>query len=505
MGSRPIRKILIANRGEIALRIIRTCREMQIATVAVYSEADRGAPHVAAADEAALIGPPPSRESYLAMDRILEAAARSGADAIHPGYGFLSENGLFARRVAEEGLIFIGPRPETILAMGDKTAARSLMRAAGVPIVPGTEDAVRSVEEVEQFCAQHGFPVLLKAAAGGGGKGMRIVRSATDVRAALSAARSEALSAFGDDRVYAEVYLEGPRHIEFQIVADREGHAIHLGERECSIQRRHQKVVEETPSVLLDAALREAMGEAAVKAARACAYENAGTIEFMVDSRRRFYFLEMNTRLQVEHPVTELRTGIDLVALQIGIAQGDPLPMTQDQVRFNGHALECRICAEDVENDFLPATGRILHLKAPSGPGVREDRGVSPGGEISIYYDPMIAKLIVWAPDRAGAIARMSRALGEYELLGVPTNIPLCRFVVDHPLFAAGDFTTHFIGEHFTPEKLRRQDEQHDVYVAAAAVCARLENERASRGAVSPSPAVGGKWRSKRADFMRGQ
>jgi acetyl-CoA carboxylase biotin carboxylase subunit len=500
----PIRKILIANRGEIALRIMRTCREMGIRTVAVYSEADRAAGHVMAADEAICIGPPPSRESYLSSEKIIAAAQRAGADAIHPGYGFLSENAAFAGAVAAAGLVFIGPRAESIAAMGDKTAARKLVRAAGVPVVPGSDDAVRSVADVEKFCSKHGFPVLLKAAAGGGGKGMRVVQKAGELEGAFAGAQSEARSAFGDDRIYIEKYLEGPRHVEIQILADRRGNTVHLGERECTIQRRHQKVIEETPSVIVNESMRAAMGKTAVMAAKACGYENAGTIEFLVDRERKFYFLEMNTRLQVEHPVTELRTGLDLVALQIRIARGEDLPLRQEDVVLRGHAIECRICAEDVENNFLPSTGRILHLKSPSGPGIREDRGVEQGGEIPIYYDSMIGKIAVWAPDRPAALARMARALREYELLGVTTNIPLCRFVIGHPKFAAGEFTTNFIQEEFFPEALHREDEALEV--AAAAVSAFMASEElqpppgSSNG--TPPPA-GTRWRMARNDLLR--
>jgi acetyl-CoA carboxylase biotin carboxylase subunit len=499
----PLRKILIANRGEIALRVMRTCREMGIASVAVYSEADRLAPHVSAADEAYCIGPPPSRESYLRMDTIIETALRSGADAIHPGYGFLSENAAFARKVKEAGLVFIGPRAESIAAMGDKTAARALVKAAGVPTVPGTDGAVRDIREAEGFCRQYGYPVLLKAAAGGGGKGMRVVKQAADLGPFFLAASSEARSAFGDDRVYVEKYLEDPRHIEFQIFADHAGNTVHLGERECSIQRRHQKVIEETPSVLVDETMRRMMGETAVNAARACGYENAGTIEFLVDRNRDFFFLEMNTRLQVEHPVTELRTGLDLVALQIKVASGELLPFRQEDVTFRGHAIECRICAEDVENNYLPSTGRITHLRPPAGPGIREDRGVDEGGEVSRYYDPMIAKLAVWGADRPAAIARMQRALREYELLGVVSNIPLCMFVMEHPDFASGNFTTHFLEEKFDPRALRPSDPAVDIAVAAASAWLADEGREEvppARDGVAPTA---GRWRRLREEGMR--
>lgn len=503
-AARPIRKILIANRGEIALRVMRTCREMDIRTVAVYSEADRDARHVMAADEAFCIGPPPSRESYLVSEKIIGAALRAGADAIHPGYGFLSENAAFAGAVAAAGLVFIGPRAESIAAMGDKTAARKLVRSAGVPVVPGSDEAARGIPEVEEFCARYGYPILLKAAAGGGGKGMRIVREPAGLQAAFAGAQSEARSAFGDERIYVEKYIEGPRHVEIQILADRRGYTVHLGERECTIQRRHQKVIEETPSVIVNEAMRTAMGNTAVMAAKACGYENAGTIEFLVDRDRTFYFLEMNTRLQVEHPVTELRTGLDLVALQIRIAGGENLPFRQKDVTLRGHAIECRICAEDVENNFLPSTGRILHLKTPSGPGIREDRGVEQGGEIPVFYDSMIGKLAVWAPDRATALARMSRALQEYELLGVATNISLCRYVIGHPKFAAGDFTTNFIDEEFLPGALHQENEALEC--AAAAVGASLiaaELQAPPGSANGTHPAADRHWRMARNDLFR--
>jgi acetyl-CoA carboxylase biotin carboxylase subunit len=450
--TRPLRSVLIANRGEIAVRIIRTCRELGIRTIAVYSDADRTMPHVLMADAAYRLGPPPSRESYLLMDGLIEIARSSGADAVHPGYGFLSENATFAARVEEAGLIWIGPPAAAIRAMGDKTAARTLMTQAGVPTVPGTDGPVATLDEARAFCDRAGFPVLIKAAAGGGGKGMRIVRRTEEIASSLEQARSEARSAFGDERVYIERYLDEPRHIEFQILADAHGNVIHLGERECSIQRRHQKVIEESPSVLLDADLRRTMGETAVKAARACGYVNAGTIEFLVDRECRFYFLEMNTRLQVEHPVTELRTGLDLVKLQLGIAAGEPLRITQEDVAFNGHAIECRICAEDPRNGFLPSTGRLTKLRTPAGPGIREDRGIAEGDEVTVYYDPMMAKLIGWAPDRNTAIERMLRALSEYVVEGVATNIAVCDFVLRHPSFREGSFDTGFLQRWYHPE-----------------------------------------------------
>jgi len=495
-----IRKILIANRGEIALRIIRTCREMGIATVAVYSEADRTSPHVLAADEALPIGPAPSRESYLRIDRILEAASASGADAVHPGYGFLSENPLFAQAVADARLVFIGPSAGAIRSMGDKTAARALAAGAGVPTVPGTPGAVRDGADARDFCARHGYPVLVKAAAGGGGKGMRIVRSGSDLEGALRAAASEARSAFGDERVFLEKYFEEPRHIEIQILADARGNAVHLGERECSIQRRHQKVIEESPSVAVDEEMRRRMGETALSVARSCRYLNAGTVEFLVDGEKNFYFLEMNTRLQVEHPVTELRTGLDLVELQIRVAAGEELPLRQEDVAFRGHAIECRICAEDPSNNFLPSTGRIVHLRTPSGPGVRDDRGIDEGGEVSVYYDPMLAKLIAWGPTREGAIRRLVRALREYEVLGVKTNISLCLFVLEHPDFRSGEISTHFLQSHWRPEP--DGDGCAGEERAAAAVCALIAAGAAPRAAHAASGES--RWKEKRRDFLRG-
>lgn len=445
----PIQTLLVANRGEIAVRVLRTCREMGVRTIAVYSDADRLMPHVLMADEAYRLGPAPARESYLRMDRILEIAKDTGADAIHPGYGFLSENPDFADMVTAAGIRFVGPPGAAIRAMGDKTAARALMREAGVPTVPGTDGPVHGLDDAERFCAEAGFPVLIKAAAGGGGKGMRVVQRHEDLRSALEQAESEARSSFGDARVYIERYLDQPRHIEFQILADVHGNCIHLGERECSIQRRHQKVVEETPSVVLDDMMRLRMGETAVRAARACGYVNAGTIEFLVDASRNFYFLEMNTRLQVEHPVTELRTGLDLVREQLLITGGEPLALSQEDVVFRGHAIECRICAEDPASGFLPSTGTIRRLRPAQGPGVRDDRGIEEGGEVSVYYDPLIAKVVVWAQDRPLAIARMERALHEYEIVGVTTNIPVCTFVMRHPAFRAGTFDTGFIRRYY--------------------------------------------------------
>ncbi|MDZ7399369.1 MAG: acetyl-CoA carboxylase biotin carboxylase subunit [candidate division KSB1 bacterium] len=441
------KKILIANRGEIAIRIMRTCRELGIATVAVYSEVDRTAQHVRYADEAYLLGPAPATESYLVMEKIIEAAKKSQAQAIHPGYGFLAENPEFASLVNDSGLIFIGPEPETIRLLGDKMAARAAMIRAGVPIVPGMKQAITSVAEAQKIAEEIGYPILLKAAAGGGGKGMRIVHRPDEMAQLFKMASSEAKSAFGDDRIYIEKYLEKPRHVEIQIIADQHGHVVHLGERECSIQRRHQKVIEESPSPIVDPEMRQRMGETAVKAARAANYTNAGTVEFLVDQNKNFYFLEVNTRLQVEHPVTEMVTGIDLAKEQIRIAAGEPLSFSQQDVQWRGAAIECRIYAEDSENNFLPSIGKIQSYREPQGIGVRVDSGLAKGDSVSMYYDPLISKLITWGRDRHEAIQRMKRALDEYVISGVQTVIPFHKQVMIHPDFVTGNLSTHFIDE----------------------------------------------------------
>ena len=441
------KKILIANRGEIAIRIMRACREMGIATVAVYSEVDRTAQHVRYADEAYLLGAAPATESYLVMEKIIEAAKASHAEAIHPGYGFLAENSGFAQLVKENDLVFIGPDPGTIQLLGDKMAAREAMIKAGVPIVPGVKHAISSATEAQRIADEIGYPILLKAAAGGGGKGMRIVRNQDDISQLFKMARSEAKSAFGDDRIYIEKYLEKPRHIEFQIMADQHGNVVHLGERECSIQRRHQKVIEESPSPIVDPKMRQRMGETAVKAARAANYANAGTVEFLVDQHKNFYFLEVNTRLQVEHPVTEMVTGIDLAKEQIRIAAGEPLSFRQDEIQWRGAAIECRIYAEDPENNFLPSIGKIQSYREPNGIGIRVDSGLAKGDSVSMFYDPMISKLITWGRDRNEAIERMRRALDEYVISGVQTVIPFHKQVMNHPDFIAGNISTHFIDE----------------------------------------------------------
>ena len=479
VSTRPIETVLVANRGEIAVRVLRTCHERGLRTVAVYSTPDRRAPHVRLADEAYHIGPAEAAQSYLDQEAILEGAARSGADAIHPGYGFLSENAAFAEACAEAGVHFIGPPPEAIRAMGDKTAARQLMKEAGVPMAPGTTDAVASTEEGEEIAAEIGYPVLIKAAAGGGGKGMRIVHEPENFAGAMDRAQGEAESSFGDGRVFIEKYIEEPRHIEFQILADHHGNTIHLFERECSIQRRHQKVIEEAPSSVLTPAVRKEMGEAAVAAAESCGYRNAGTVEFLVDKDLNYYFMEMNTRLQVEHPVTEWVTGVDLVAEQIRVAQGEALGYSTDDLSIDGHAVESRVYAEDPASNFLPDPGALKRHAAPSGFGVRVDAGVEEGGEVLIHYDPMISKLTTWGRDRTAALDRMIRALDEYEVAGMATTIPFCRFAMRHEGFRAGDFTTHFVDEQFDPEALVVEDPERDELAALAATLYYAQTQEA--------------------------
>lgn len=440
------RKILIANRGEIAVRVIRACRDLNISPIAVYSEADADALHVRMADEAYCIGPPSSAESYLDISKIIDVATRSHAEAIHPGYGFLAENSAFARAVTEGGLVFIGPTAEAMEIMGSKTNARRAAIATGAPVVPGTTDALKDFEEAQTTADELGYPVMLKAAAGGGGKGMRQVGADSELRSAFEGAQSEAASAFGNSEIYLEKVVEKPRHIEIQIFADQHGNFVHLGERECSIQRRHQKVIEECPSPINDDDLRQRMGATAIKIARAVNYVGAGTVEFLFsDKTREFYFLEMNTRLQVEHPVTELVTGLDLVREQINVADGGELSFTQQDVSWRGHAIECRVYAEDPENNFLPSPGRISFLRVPAGPGIRDDSGVTEGDEVSIYYDPMISKLAAWGRTRPEAIDRMRRALDEYAVGGIKTTLPFFREIVRDEEFIAGQLDTGFI------------------------------------------------------------
>lgn len=442
------RKILIANRGEIAVRVIRACRELKIATVAVYSEADAQALHVRLADEAWLLGPASAAESYLCTDKLLEIIQASGADAVHPGYGFLSENADFARDLQAAGVTLIGPSPEAMTLMGSKIASKETMVAAGVPTVPGYYGENQSLTMLQAQALEIGFPLLVKASAGGGGKGMRVVHQLEELEAALAAAKREALNAFGDDAVFLERYFEKVRHIEFQILADHHGDCVHVFERECSIQRRHQKIVEESPSTALNPELRAQMGAAAVKAAQAVNYTNAGTVEMLLDDQNRFYFLEMNTRLQVEHPVTEMISGLDLVKEQIKIAAGQPLGFNQQDLHSRGHAIEVRVYAEDPDKNFMPTTGTISYLKEPQGYGIRVDSALYPGYEVSPYYDPMLAKLVVWGQDRAEAIDRLQQALKNYVLLGLKTNLAYLIRVISHPAFAAGDTFTQFIGRY---------------------------------------------------------
>jgi acetyl-CoA carboxylase biotin carboxylase subunit len=475
-------KVLIANRGEIAIRVIRACRDLGIRSVAVFSDADRGALHVRLADEAYHIGPPPSSESYLVIEKIIDVAKKSGAEAIHPGYGFLAENAKFARACEDAGIVFIGPPPDAIEMMGDKMAARKAMIAANVPVVPGTEKAVEQEQQAIDTAKEIGFPILIKAAAGGGGKGMRIVAEESEIKSGVRGARSEAKSAFGDGRIYIEKYLDRPRHIEIQVIADTHGNCVYLGERECSIQRRHQKVIEEAPSPLVDEAMRKKMGEAAVAAARAAGYVNAGTVEFLADQEKNFYFLEVNTRLQVEHPVTELITGIDLAVEQIRVASGEKLSFGQEDVRIRGHAIECRIYAEDPSSGFLPSTGLLRSYQEPSGPGIRVDSGVYEGAEISVFYDPMISKLLSYGKDRKQAIDRMLRALEEYRISGVANNIEFHKDILVHPEFIAGNLSTHFIDEYYRPA----EETISGIEEAAAVIAALTEHEARNKLTLSP-------------------
>jgi acetyl-CoA carboxylase biotin carboxylase subunit len=492
VSARRFGKLLVANRGEIAVRVVRACREMGIASVAVYSEADRAALHVRLADEAVAIGPAPSRESYLRIDRVLEAAQATGAEAVHPGYGFLAVNPQFARACEKAGLVFVGPRSETIALMGEKTSARREAVAAGVPVVPGTLEPAGDEDTIAREADRIGYPVMLKAAAGGGGKGLRLVRTPSALPSALARARSEATGAFGDDRVYLEKAIERPRHVEVQVLADHQGNVVHLFERECSIQRRHQKVVEESPSPALTPELRRRMGELAVALARRTGYVNAGTLEFLVGEDREPCFLEMNTRLQVEHPVTEMVTGLDLVKLQIRVAQGEPLPLRQADVVQRGHAIECRVYAEDPDAGFLPSPGRIETLRVPGGPGVRDDSGVYEGWEVPIHYDPLVSKLVVWAESREEAIQRMRRAVAEYRVVGIRTTLPLFARVLASPAFVAGDFDTSFL-DTALEAKAAGNPRRVEVAVAAAAIRA-FEERRASR--VEPGGGGAPAWRA---------
>ena len=505
-----INKVLIANRGEIAVRIIRACREMGIACVAVYSDVDRAALHVSKADEAYHIGPAAATESYLNGEKIIAVARRCGADAIHPGYGFLSENAGFARACAHAGIKFIGPPPSAMEVMGSKTRARQAVQAAGVPCVPGSAKGL-SLAETQEMAAKIGFPVMIKAAAGGGGKGMRLVRSATELPAAFETARSEAQRAFNDGELYLEKLIENPRHIEIQVLGDEHGNLVYLGERECSVQRRHQKVVEEAPSAIVDEDLRRRIGHVAVQAAKSAGYANAGTVEFLVDSNRDFFFLEMNTRLQVEHPITELVTGLDLVHLQLRIASGEELPFGQEDVRIRGHAIECRIYAEDPDNNFFPSPGKITRLLQPSGPGIREDAGVYEGWTVPLDYDPMLSKLIAYASDRMAAMARMRRALDEYFISGIKTNLSLFRRILENPDFAAARIDTGFLdrmlatngGKDAPPDSL-----QEIAAISAALFVATSSSRNGMNGGsrvTAEKPSSSGWKRAARTEALRGE
>ncbi|MDG1779604.1 MAG: acetyl-CoA carboxylase biotin carboxylase subunit [Flavobacteriales bacterium] len=471
-----MKKILVANRGEIALRIMRSAREMGIGTVAVYSDIDRTAPFVRYADESVYLGPAPSSESYLRGDKIIQACKDTGAEGIHPGYGFLSENPAFAREVSKAGLTLIGPSPEAMEVMGSKLAAKAAVKDYGIPMVPGTDEAIENAAEALEVAKEVGFPLLIKASAGGGGKGMRIVENEHELESQMMRAISEAENAFGDGSVFVERYVTGPRHIEIQVIADTHGNVVHLFERECSIQRRHQKVVEEAPSAVLTPELRAAMGKSAVDVAKACDYVGAGTVEFLLDDQMNYYFLEMNTRLQVEHPVTEMITGVDLVREQINVARGEKLSFTQDDLEIHGHAIELRVYAEDPASGFLPDIGTLTTYRKPEGAGVRVDDGYEEGMDIPIYYDPMIAKLVAHADTREAAIERLTRAIEDYHITGIKTTLGFGKFAINHEAFVSGKFDTHFVKMYFTPEVLDAYTEQE---ARAAAIAAKLFQEKA--------------------------
>ena len=492
------KKLLIANRGEIALRIMRSAKEMGIQTVAVYSEADRLSPHVRYADEAVFIGPAASNQSYLVFDKIIDACKQTGAQAIHPGYGFLSENAAFARRVKQEGLILVGPSPEAMEIMGNKLSAKAAAKKYQIPMVPGTEEAIQDIAIAKLRAEEVGFPILIKAAAGGGGKGMRIVENTADFEEQMNLAVSEAISSFGDGAVFIERYVSSPRHIEIQVLGDTKGNIVHLFERECSIQRRHQKVVEEAPSAVLSPALRKAMGECAVNVAKSCNYVGAGTVEFILENNTDFYFLEMNTRLQVEHPVTEMITGIDLVKEQLKIADGQALTFTQEDLKINGHAMELRVYAEDPCNNFLPDIGTLSTYKIPQGLGVRVDDGFEQGMEIPIYYDPMIAKLVTHGKDREEAMQRMIRAIDEYQITGIETTLPFGKFVMQHEAFRSGNFDTHFVGKYFSPDKLQDIDENEAK--AAAYLMARIMEEAKTKARSPVTENTTSNWKKNRTN-----
>jgi len=501
---KKINKILVANRGEIALRVMRSAKEMNIKTVAIYSDADRKAPHVLYADEAVRVGGPKSADSYLNMEAILEACKKLQVDAIHPGYGFLSENAAFAQAVIAAGIIFIGPRPDSIELMGNKLAAKAAVLKYNIPMVPGTAEAITNTEEAKKAAEQVEFPVLIKASAGGGGKGMRIVSEPADFEGQMQVAVSEALSAFGDGSVFIEKYIASPRHIEIQVLGDEHGNLVHLFERECSIQRRHQKVIEEAPSAVLTPELREQMGQCAVNVAKACQYVGAGTVEFLLDEKHNFYFLEMNTRLQVEHPVTEQITGLDLVKEQIKIAQGYPLSYAQSDLKINGHALELRVYAEDPKNNFLPDIGTLTTYKRPQGIGVRVDDGFEEGMEIPIYYDPMIAKLITFGQNREEAIARMVRAIDEYQITGIENTLAFGKFVMQHEAFQSGNFDTKFIQNYYNPESSIPAPASAEAQIAAVLTAFLFQNNAPATNTLNPATpnqASESNWKRNRIKF----
>ncbi len=496
-----MKKILVANRGEIALRVMRSAKEMGIKTVAVYSEADRNALHVRYADEAVFIGPSPSNQSYLVMENIFNAAKKTGADAIHPGYGFLSENADFADRVKAAALIFIGPSGDSMRMMGSKLAAKAAAEKNNIPLVPGTSKAIDDIGEAKAVAKKIGFPVLIKASAGGGGKGMRLVEQENEFEEQMKRAVSEAVASFGDGSVFIERYVASPRHVEIQILGDESGNVVHLFERECSIQRRHQKIVEEAPSSVLTPESREAMGAAAVKIAKACHYVGAGTVEFLLDENKNYYFLEMNTRLQVEHPVTEFITGLDLVKEQIRIARGENLSFKQEDFKIQGHAIEIRVCAEDPSNDFLPDIGRLHTYKIPQGAGVRVDDGFEEGMDIPVYYDSLIAKLVVHGKDRSEAIAKMIRAIDEYQVSGVATTLGFCNFVMHHEAFVSGNFDTHFVKKYFNPEKLMHEDPEEREIAAMIAVKMIREKKTVLAPGANHAEDHSSPWRMNRATY----